>query len=378
VVEVAERISRLEGLVKQGAISTPALTIDLDALERNLQRMATYCREHGLGLRPHTKTHKTPEVARMQLDHGACGLTVAKVGEAEVMGAATNAEILVAYPIFGAEKLRRLAALAKTRTILMSLDDEATAREASRAASAQQSTLGVLVEFDVGLGRCGLDSGALCVALATKIQQVPGLKFRGVMLYSGNIWGSEQERQSIAAQVSERVQRVLQAFAEAHIPVEIVSGGSTPGAFLSHQIRGLTEVRPGTYVYNDLNTWYQGICGLEDCAARVVVSVVSTAVPGRAIIDAGSKTLSSDLLGSGSREGYGYVVEASDAKLIKLNEEHGYLDIRGSTHRFRVGEILTVIPNHVCTCVNMHDEVFVLRNEELACTWRVAARGKIR
>jgi D-serine deaminase-like pyridoxal phosphate-dependent protein len=169
---------------------------------------------------------------------------------------------------------------------------------------------------------------------------------------------------------------VLQAFVEAHMPVEIVSGGSTPGAFLSHQIRGLTEVRPGTYVYNDLNTWYQG--GVGDCAARVVVTIVSTAVPGRAIIDAGSKTLSSDLLGSGSREGYGYVVEAPDAKLIKLNEEYGYLDTRGSAHRFHVGEILTVIPNHVCTCVNMHDEVFVLRNEELVGTWRVAARGKIR
>ena len=378
MVEVCERSSRLGALVTRGEISTPALTIDLGAVERNLERMAAYCREHGLGLRPHTKTHKTPEVARMQLERGACGLTVAKVGEAEVMAAATNAEILVAYPIFGGEKLCRLAVLANTRTLLMALDDEATAREVSRAASAQQSTVGVLVEFDVGLGRCGLDSGAACVELATKIQQMPGLKFRGLMLYSGNIWGSEAERQGISVQVSEKVGRVLQAFAEARMPVEIVSGGSTPGAFLSHQIRGLTEVRPGTYVYNDMNTYYQGVCGLEDCAARVAVTVVSTAVPGRAIIDAGSKTLSSDLLSSGTREGYGYVVEAPDAKLIKLNEEHGYLDISGSTHRFHVGEILTVIPNHVCTCVNMHDEVFALRDDEVVATWRVAARGKIR
>jgi D-serine deaminase-like pyridoxal phosphate-dependent protein len=378
VVEVCERSSGLGAVVRRGEISTPALTIDLGVVERNLERMAAYCREHGLGLRPHTKTHKTPEVARMQLERGACGLTVAKVGEAEVMAAATNAEILVAYPIFGKEKLRHLAALARTRTLLMALDDEATALEVSRAASTQQSALGVLVEFDVGLGRCGLDSGAACVELATKIQAMPGLNFRGLMLYSGNIWGSEAERQQITTQVTEQVRRVLQAFAEARMPVEIVSGGSTPGAFLSHQIRGLTEVRPGTYVYNDLNTYYQGVCGLEDCAARVVVTVVSTAVPGRAIIDAGSKTLSSDLLGSGSREGYGYVVDAPDAKLIKLNEEHGYLDITRSNHRFRVGEILTVIPNHVCTCVNMHDEVFALRNDELVAIWRVAARGKIR
>jgi len=378
MAEVCERSGRPAALVRDGLISTPALTVDLEILERNLERMAAYCREHALGLRPHTKTHKTPEVARMQIERGACGLTVAKVGEAEVMAAAINAEILVAYPIFGEEKLRRLAALAKTRSILIALDHEATAREVSRAASTQQSTLGVLVEFDVGLGRCGLESGAACVELATKVRAMPGLSFRGLMLYSGNIWGSEAERERITTQVSEQVQRVLQAFAEARMPVEIVSGGSTPGAFLSHRIAGLTEVRPGTYVYNDLNTYYQGVCRLEDCAARVVVTVVSTAVPGRAIIDAGSKTLSSDLLSSGPREGYGYIVDAPDAKLIKLNEEHGYLDITGSSHRFRVGEVLTVIPNHVCTCVNMHDEVFALRDGELAGTWRVAARGKIR
>jgi D-serine deaminase-like pyridoxal phosphate-dependent protein len=378
VVEVCEHPSGVGALVQRGELSTPALTIDLDTLERNLERMADYCRNHGLGLRPHTKTHKTPEVARMQLERGACGLTVAKVGEAEVMAPATNAEILVAYPIFGGEKLRRLATLAKERTMLIALDDEATAREVSRAASGQESALGVLVEFDVGLGRCGLEPGAACVELATKILAMPGLKFRGLMLYSGNIWGSDAERQQITAQVAEQVDRVLRAFAEARMPVEIVSGGSTPGAFLSHQITGLTEVRPGTYVYNDLNTYYQGVCKLEDCAARVVVTVVSTAVAGRAIIDAGSKALSSDLLSSGPREGYGYVMEVPGAKLIKLNEEHGYLDTSGSNHRFRVGEILTVIPNHVCTCVNMHDEVFTLRNDELVSSWRVAARGKIR
>jgi len=140
-------------------LSTPALMIDLDVLERNLGRMALYCREHGLRLRPHTKTHKTPEVARMQLDRGACGLTVAKVGEAEVMASATDAEILVAYPIFGTEKLRRLAALAKRRSLLIALDNEKTAQEVSRAATAQDSTLSVLVELDVGFGRTGFQQG---------------------------------------------------------------------------------------------------------------------------------------------------------------------------------------------------------------------------
>jgi D-serine deaminase-like pyridoxal phosphate-dependent protein len=359
-------------------LSTPALTLDLDIVERNLDRMAKLCREQGVGLRPHTKTHKTPEVARMQIERGAVGLAVAKVGEAEVMAGAGLDDILVAFPLFGGETLRRLALLARGRKIFVSLDDEATAQELSRAARDQGATVGVLVEFDVGFQRCGLEPGPACVELASRIQKLPGLEFRGLMTYFGNVWGPEDERRKEAQQVAGRVSKVLGAFAEANMAVEIVSGGSTPSAPFAHLIPGLTEIRPGTYVYNDLNTFYQGVCQLEDCAARVVTTVVSVAVPGRAIIDAGSKTFSSEPLNSGPKSGYGCVLEAPDAVLVKLNEEHGHLDITRSTHRFQVGEVLTVIPNHVCTCVNMHDEVFVTREERVQSSWRVAARGKIR
>ncbi len=340
--------------------------------------MAAYCRAHGLGLRPHTKTHKTVEVARMQLDRGAVGLTVAKAGEAEVMAGAGPAELLVAYPILGATKLRTLASLARVLHLLVSLDSEAAAHELSRAAAAQGSTIGVLVEFDSGLHRCGLQPGPACVALARTIESLPGLAFRGLMTYPGNIHGTEEERRREAACVAQRVRKALDAFREARLEVPIVSAGSTPSAFLSHEMDGITEIRPGTYAYNDLNTSYQGACRLEDCAARVVTTVVSTAVPGRAMLDAGSKTLSSDPLGAGPKCGYGYVVEAPDAKLFKLNEEHGHLDTSQSAHAFRVGEVVTVIPNHVCTCVNMRDEVYVVRKGEVVGSWRVAARGKIR
>jgi len=359
-------------------LPTPALTIDLDVLERNLDRMAAYCREHGLGLRPHTKTHKTPEVARMQVERGAAGLTVAKVGEAEVMAKAGLDQILVAYPVWGEEKLRRLATLAQDREVLVSLDNEATAQELSRAARLLDATIGILVEFDSGLLRCGLPPGSECVELAQKIHKLPGLKFRGLMAFPGNIWGTAEERKKEVNKVAARFESVTEAFRKAGMEVEIVSGGSTPSAFMSHQIPGLTEIRPGTYAYNDLNTYYQGSCGLEDCAAKVVTTVVSTAVPGRAIIDAGSKTLSSEALHAGPEAGSGYVVEAPDTPLIKLNEEHGYLDVTHSSRTFRVGDVLTVIPNHVCTCVNMHDEVFLLRGGHVQGTWRVAARGKIR
>ncbi len=359
-------------------LSTPALTIDLDILDRNLDRMAVLCRQHGFNLRPHIKTHKTPELARRQVERGAIGLTVAKVGEAEVMASAGFDNLLVAYPIWGTEKLKRLATLASNRKMLLSLDNCATAQELSRAMTAQGASIGVLVEFDSGMRRCGVEPGPACMELAHQVAKLPGLTFRGLMTYSGNIWGTEEERLAETEQAAGRVRRALAAFEEARMPLEIVSSGSTPSAPLSGKIPGITEIRPGTYVYNDLNTFYQGVCRLEDCAARVVATVVSTAVPGRAMIDAGSKTLSSDALGSGPKSGHGYVVEAPDAKLIKLNEEHGHLDITGSTHRFHVGEVVTVIPNHVCACVNMHDEVFLIRNEEMVGSWRVAARGKIR
>jgi D-serine deaminase-like pyridoxal phosphate-dependent protein len=278
----------------------------------------------------------------------------------------------------GAEKLRRLAALAGSRRIIVSLDSQVTAQELSKAASEQGSTIGVLVEFDVGFHRCGLEPGPRCVELASKIAALPGLSFRGLMTYFGNIRGGLEERRAGIQVVAGKVERALAAFRDAGLEVEIVSGGSTPSAEFADLIAGLTEIRPGTYVYNDLNTFYQDACRLEDCAARVVTTVVSTAVPGRAIIDAGSKTLSSDLLGAGPESGCGYVVEAPDVPIIKLNEEHGYLDITRSAHEFYVGEVLTVIPNHVCTCVNMHDEAFILRNGMVAGSWRVAARGKIR
>jgi D-serine deaminase-like pyridoxal phosphate-dependent protein len=359
-------------------LSTPALTVDADVLERNLARMADYCRSRGLGLRPHTKTHKIPEVARMQIRHGAIGLTVAKVGEAEVMCGAGLDNILVAYPVMGREKLERLAALALDHSMLVSLDGETVAEALAGAARQHGATIGVLVEFDAGLGRCGLEPGPALVALARKIMQLPALKFRGLMCYPGQIGGDGEARKRDIVRVAEKVELALEAFRQEQIPVEIVSAGSTPSAFQSHQIPGLTEIRPGTYVYNDINTFYQGACSIEDCATRVVATVVSTAVAGGAIVDAGSKTLSSDPLRFGPASGYGYIVEAPDAPIVKLNEEHGYVDVRRASRALKVGDVVTIIPNHVCTCVNMHDEVFVLRNGEVEGSWRVAARGKIR
>lgn len=359
-------------------LSTPALVVDLDIVERNLDEMAMLCRGQDVRLRPHTKTHKTPEVAHMQVERGAIGVTVAKVGEAEIMSAAGLDNILVAYPVIGSEKLRRLANVARDRNVLVAVDSERTAQELSRAAAAADSTIGILVEFDSGYERCGVKPGPACAELAANVEKLPNLKFRGLMTYFGTVWGNAEERGEEARRMIEPVARALEAMQSARIPVEIVSGGSTPAAEFSREIPGLTEIRPGTYVYNDLNTYYQGACRLEDCAVRVMTTVVSVAVPGHAMLDAGSKTFASDQLTAGPKKGFGRIVEVPDAPLFMLSEEHGHIDTTQTEHSFRVGEVLSVIPNHVCACVNLHDEAFLVRNQQVVGSWRIAARGKIR
>jgi D-serine deaminase-like pyridoxal phosphate-dependent protein len=358
-------------------LPTPALIIDLDVAKRNLDRMAGYCRSHHLNLRPHTKTHKMVEFARMQLERGAIGLAVAKTGEAEIMAQSGAMQILVAHPIFGEEPLQRLARLACDAEMIIAIDSHTAAAAISRAASRHGCTFGILVEFDAGFRRCGVTPAAACVELAQAIARLPGLRLRGLMSYFGNVWGTEEERRLQIAEIASAVEQAVDSFRAARLPLEIVSAGSTPAAEFSHRIPGLTEIRPGTYVFNDLNTLHQGICRVEDCAARVLTTVVSTAIPGQAIIDAGSKTFSHDALSSGPQRGYGYIVEEPAVSLTKLNEEHGYLDISRS-RRFQVGEVFTIIPNHICTCVNMHDEVFVIRDEQVIGSYKVAARGKVR
>jgi D-serine deaminase-like pyridoxal phosphate-dependent protein len=357
-------------------ISTPAVVIDLDVLERNLARMADYCFSHGIGLRPHTKTHKTIEAARRQLELGAVGLTVAKVGEAEVMVASGARQILLAHPITGDEKLRRLAALTSKTGIIVAVDSLTTAQSLSRIAVETGCEFGIVVEFDSGSLRCGVAPGGYAAKLGKQIATLPNLKLRGLFTYFGSVWGDPAERATEIERLTSAVSATIAAFRDAGLSTEIVSAGSTPAAEFSHLVPGITEIRPGTYVYNDLNTHYQGLCSLDDCAVTVVTTVVSTAVPGHVIVDAGSKTLSSDLLSAGPKRGYGYVREAG-ATLTRLNEEHGFLTA-DDLSQFSVGQVFSVIPNHVCTCINMHDEVLLARHGKIVGSWNIAARGKVR
>ena len=359
-------------------LETPAVIVDLDVMERNLSRMADYCRQHRLLLRPHTKTHKIPELAKRQLASGATGITVAKVGEAEVMLNAGITDILIAYPIVGTEKARRLATIAERGRMTVALDSEEAAVDISRVASRQGTKIGILVELNVGFNRCGVGDEIEFVTLAKKIASLPGLEFKGLMFFPGHFGVGPEERSVLRSQVNELLDRVREACEREQLSLAVVSGGSTPSAYESELFHGVNETRPGTYIFNDRNTVGASAASLSDCALSVLVTVVSTGVHGHAAIDGGSKTFSSDRYQAGDGSGFGLVREDHAVEIERLSEEHGHLNITRSDRRYKVGDRLSVIPNHVCTTVNMHDEIYGVRGEQVETVWRVEGRGKLR
>jgi D-serine deaminase-like pyridoxal phosphate-dependent protein len=358
-------------------IDTPALVVDLEVMERNLRRVADYTRQHGLRLRPHTKTHKSTRIGSLQLKLGAVGLTVAKVSEGEVMLGADPPDLLVAYPIIGRPKLKRLTALARKTRVTVALDSPAAAMQLSEAAGAAQVEIGVLAEADVGLGRVGVSPGEPLLRLAQYIEKLPHLRLEGITFYPGQIKDLEATGMRALTQVGELLRSILADFRAAGVEVKIVSGGSTPTLFHSHELDGLTEIRPGTYVFNDINTVRSGGCSLEDCAASILATVVSTARPGQMIVDGGSKTFSSDRLANPAEVTFGYVVEAPAARFHKMNEEHGYVDITRAEREFSIGDRVHIIPNHICVAVNLHEQVYGIRGDHVEEVWKVEGRGKL-
>jgi len=358
------------------SIDTPALVVDLDIMERNLARVAAYAREHGLRLRPHTKTHKSTRIAARQLAAGAAGLTVAKVSEAEVMLGARPADMLVAFPVIGRPKLDRLTQVARSTRVTVALDSLEAARQLSAAAQASQVEVGVLVEIDAGLGRVGVAPHE-ALPLAQRVETLPAIAFEGLTFYPGHIKDLDAPGRAALAEVGRLLGALAADFRRAGVGVKIVSGGSTPTLFHSHTLPELTEIRPGTYVFNDLNTVRSGGCGLEDCAAYILATVVSTARSGQIIVDGGSKTFSSDRPVNGSDVTFGRLMEAPRARFHKMNEEHGFIDVSTAERSFAVGDRVRIIPNHICVAVNLHERVYGVRGGELEEVWAVEARGKL-
>lgn len=358
-------------------VDTPALLVNLDRMRANLDRMAHLARNADLKLRPHTKTHKTVEIAKMQLEAGASGITVAKLGEAEAMADAGVDDIFIAHHIVGAAKIERLVQLAKRVRVAVAVESLEAATPLSMTFAQQGMRLRVLVEVDVGLHRCGVQPDSV-VDFVRSINALPGLNLVGLFTYPGHVYAarSENEVEGIAAYECRLMRELTQRVAHLASVANWVSGGSSPTAPHYHPDCGLTEIRPGTYVFNDRTQLDRWSAKPNDCALTVLATVVSTPEPGRAVLDAGGKALASDL--APSSPGHGVLREDNAAVLVRLNEEHGFLDLSQSQLKLRVGDKVEVIPNHCCATVNLHDEMLVVGGADIVETWRIAARGKLR
>ncbi len=356
---------------------TPSLIIDSAIVDDNLHRMQDYCLQKNLRLRPHTKTHKSIEMARRQIAIGCKGLTVAKAGEASVMANATD-DIFVAYPPIGTARLNRLSELAKSMRITVAIDSIVGIEMLQRMALRSGVQIGAIVDVDVGFHRTGAPSLDQVVELCIAASNSSNLEFRGLMCFPGHISPISDDR--VWNQYSDTLGDAIQALEKHSIQVETVSGGSTPTALDSHRNPWVNEIRPGTYIYNDANEVALGVASLEQCAARVLATVVSTPGPNKFIVDAGSKTLSSDRNCVDPNAGYGHVVEYPSARITRLSEEHGEIELpadREDPHRPNVGDRVWIIPNHICVCVNLQNEFYLKSPTGELAAMKVDARGML-
>jgi D-serine deaminase-like pyridoxal phosphate-dependent protein len=354
-------------------LPTPSVLVDIDVLERNIADMQRRAREAGVRLRPHAKTHKAPEIARRQIESGAAGLTLAKVSEAEVFATAGFEDLFLAYPIVGEDKARRLLALSDRIRIAVGADSEEGARGLGRIFRAAGRRLPVLLKVDCGFHRVGVEPES-AVAEARRIADLPGIAFCGVFTHAGQGYGqpTAEGLARTAADEGRIVAATADAIRSAGLPCEEVSLGSTPTARRAIAAPGVTECRPGTYVYNDRSQLALGTCSLEGCALSILATVVSAPAAGRAVVDAGSKTLSTDPLRP-APDGYGLLL-GTGSVLARLSEEHGVIRVAPGD-RFRVGDRVRILPNHACVVANLHDRLVAVRGDRVEGEIRVAARG---
>jgi D-serine deaminase-like pyridoxal phosphate-dependent protein len=341
-------------------IDTPALLIDAKRMRANVEAMATAAREGGVALRPHAKTHKMVEVAALQQQAGAAGLTVAKLGEAEVFVDGGCADILIAYPLIGDAKLERLSALARRARVAVALDS----LEVARAIAGAGADVAVRIEVDTGQHRAGVAPGD-AAALAREVAAL-GLRVEGVMTHEGQAYAAED----LAAATREAAAQMREAAAGMDAPV--VSLGSTPTARFAAREPGVTEIRPGTYVFQDRTQIAHRAATEDDLAAFVLATVVSRPAPDRAVVDAGTKVLSSDRLNApGAPVDFGALTNGWP--VVRASEEHGVVAVPADA-RLEIGTQVRIVPNHVCPVINLFDEAVVLDGDRVE-RWRVAARG---
>ena len=352
-------------LTQATSIDTPAVIIDLDVAEANIAKLQGYLGAHGLANRPHIKTHKLPLLAHKQVRAGAVGITVQTLGEAEVMAAAGIEDILITYNLLGDAKTRRLAGVSRTVPNLgVAIDNEAALETIKRAGAMADRTIGVLVEFESGKKRQGVVEPEQALALAKSARKSNYVEFMGLMTYP------------CGPEVASFIAAAQRLFASARLALPVISAGGTPGMWRAHEVPGLTEYRAGTSIYHDRRSVGLGSATLDECALHVHVTVVSRPAPDRAVIDAGSKVLTSDTVPPALGRGYGHVLEYPEAVITELSEEHGVVDLSDCTVRPALGERLRIVPNHVCPVSNLVDEVVLHRRGVVEAVTPVAARGK--
>jgi D-serine deaminase-like pyridoxal phosphate-dependent protein len=367
-------------LIDVGSVpDTPSLVIDVGVVEANLARMAALARAHGVALRPHTKTHKLPQLARRQSEVSSSGITVAKLGEAETMAEAGLTDILVAYPIVGDQKMGRLADLTRTLHISVAVDSLPVGQAIDRALAKSGATVDVLLEIDTGLHRCGVAAGDVATSLALQIARLPRLNLIGIMTHEGHAYAGRGRRHAdrVGRDAATAMVRTAEQIRGLGLELPVVSLGCSITVDSAAAVPGVTEVRPGTYVYNDRSQLLQGACSAGDCAARVVATVVSRPAHDRAVIDAGSKALGLDrALARPTPEGYGVVVDRSGWQVDRLSEEHGVLIRSKRGSRLAIGDRIEIVPNHICSVVNLFSTVYVASNGIVHDQWSIAGRGR--
>jgi D-serine deaminase-like pyridoxal phosphate-dependent protein len=358
-------------------LETPALLIDLDALEANLAEMAAVAARAGVRLRPHTKTHKSPEIARLQLQAGAAGITCAKLGEAEVMADAGLDDLLIAYPLVGEQKLRRLRELMERAQVRVSLDSVEVAEGLGRVGREVGRDVEVLVEVDTGLHRLGRPPGRPTAELVGRVARVAGVKVVGLLTHAGHAYraGTPEELRRVAEREVLDLVETAALCRRDGVDLQEISVGSTPTARAGAFVDGVTEIRPGTYALNDAAMIRLGIATEATAAARVLVTVVARPAGDRFVVDAGSKCFTTDNMGTVPD----WLVVAGRPALHMdfLSEEHG-VGHRAGDDDVRIGDRLQVIPSHACACVNMFDVAYGTRAGQLERELPIAGRGKVR
>ena len=383
-------------------METPSLLIEQEILESNLKKMSKLAQKSGISLRPHAKTHKCLEIGKKQIEYGAIGLTLAKTSEAMPFADNGFTDLFLAYPAVGPKKIGRLVELSKKCKISIGVDSEANAVELNRAFESASKKLPILLEVNTGLSRTGAGMDQ-ALEMAAKISQLAHLELKGIYTYrgallagiSGNV--SDFELKQIVDQQgreeAEIMGKLAQQLRNAGFRIDVVSAGSTPTAASVVNAAGLTEIRPGTYVFNDAMQVRLGACSWQECAAKVLVTVVSRPAPDRAIIDAGTKVFAGDSKPDSpplNLRGCATVTDSAgnprtDILFERMTEEHGMLKLSGSAAmNLRIGEKLLIVPNHVCTTVNLFDNLTIVskldgnaQTLDVENSWKVAARGRV-